>query len=124
VAGPVAKDRGSVHSRLRASSFPVIAARLSLAVSVLGCSSPRAPRRRSHKHRVSFEEAATAFLDPLARIFDDPDDARGERRFILAGMSAMSRLVLVVHVERGERLRIISARLAAPRERSTLETEV
>jgi uncharacterized protein len=76
------------------------------------------------KHRVSFEEAATAFLDPLARIFDDPDDARGERRFILAGMSAMSRLVLVVHVERGERLRIISARLAAPRERSTLETEV
>lgn len=75
------------------------------------------------KHGVSFEEAATAFLDPLARIFDDPDDARGEHRFLLTGMSAKNRLVLVVHVERGDRLRIISARLATRRERSKLEGE-
>jgi len=39
-------------------------------------------------------------------------------------MAAVSRLLLVVHIERGDRLRIISARLATPRERSTLETEV
>ncbi len=75
------------------------------------------------KHGVSFEEAATAFLDPLARIFDDPDDASGEGRFLLAGMSAKERLLLVVHVERGVRLRIISARLATRRERSNLESE-
>ena len=75
------------------------------------------------KHRVSFDEAATAFLDPLARVFDDPDDARSEERFLLVGQSAMRRLLLVVHVERGDRLRIISARLATPGERSTLEEE-
>jgi uncharacterized DUF497 family protein len=74
------------------------------------------------KHRVSFEEAATSFLDPLARLFDDPD-ARGERRFLLVGVSAMTRLLLVVHVEGRDRLRIISARLATPHERSNLETE-
>ena len=76
------------------------------------------------KHGVSFEEAATAFLDLFARIFDDPDDARGEERFLLAGMSATNRLLLVVHVERGDRLRIISARLATRRERSNLQGEV
>lgn len=76
------------------------------------------------KHGVSFEEAATAFLDPLARIFDDPDDARGEQRLLLSGMSAKNRLVIVVHVERGDRLRIISARLATRRERSNLRDEV
>ena len=76
------------------------------------------------KHGVSFEEAATAFLDPLARIFDDPDDARGEERFLLTGVSAKDRLLLVVHVERGDRLRIISARLATRRERSKLQDEV
>lgn len=75
------------------------------------------------KHGVSFEEAATAFLDPLARVYDDPDRARGEVRFLLVGMSAKSRLVLIVHVERGESLRIISARLATGRERSKLESE-
>jgi uncharacterized DUF497 family protein len=75
------------------------------------------------KHGVSFEEAATAFLDPLARVFDDPDHGRGELRFLLVGMSAKSRLVLIVHVERGDSLRIISARLASSRERSNLESE-
>lgn len=75
------------------------------------------------KHRVSFEEAATAFLDPLGRVFDDPDHARGEHRFLLVGVSAMSRLLLVVHVERGDSLRIVSARLATKRERFNLETE-
>ena len=75
------------------------------------------------KHRVSFEEAATAFLDPLAQVFDDPDHGRDEQRFLLVGVSAMSRLLLVVHVERGDALRIVSARLATKRERFNLETE-
>jgi len=78
---------------------------------------------KQRKHGVSFEEAATAFLDPLAQIFDDPDDASGEERFLLTGVSAKNRLVLVVHVERGARLRIISARLATRRERAKLQDE-
>jgi uncharacterized DUF497 family protein len=80
-------------------------------------------RSNKRKHHVSFEEAATSFLDPLARVFEDPD-SKGEQRFLLVGVSAMTRLLLVVHVERGDRLRIISARLATPRERSNLEREV
>lgn len=76
------------------------------------------------KHSVSFEEAATAFLDPMARIFDDPDLVRDELRFLLVGMSVRSRLFVVVHVERGDSLRIISARLATSRERFNLESEV
>lgn len=75
------------------------------------------------KHRVSFEEAATAFLDPLSRIFDDPDHSHDGWRLLLVGVSAMSRLLLVVHVERGDSMRIVSARLATKRERFNLETE-
>jgi len=61
------------------------------------------------KHGVSFDEATTAFEDPQHLIFDDGSDAA---RYILIGVSARSRLVTVVHVERGERERIISARSA------------
>ena len=75
------------------------------------------------KHGVTFEEAATAFLDPLGTIFDDPDYGGGEPRFLLVGLSAKTRRVLVVHIERGESLRIISARLATRRERYNLEGE-
>jgi hypothetical protein len=69
------------------------------------------------KHGVSFEEAATAFLDPMPRIFDDPDLIRDELRFLLVGMSARSRRLVVVHAERGASLGIISVRLATRRER-------
>jgi uncharacterized DUF497 family protein len=78
--------------------------------------------KNKRKHGVSFEEAATAFLDPLARVFDDPEHSVGEQRFLLVGVSAMSRTVLVVHVERAAVLRIISARLATRRELATMET--
>ena len=60
--------------------------------------------------RVSFEEAATVFADPLARVFDDPDHSIDEPRFLLLGVSYARRELIVVHVERGDRLRIISAR--------------
>jgi uncharacterized DUF497 family protein len=73
------------------------------------------------KHGVSFEEAATVFLDPHARLFDDPDVKANEARFLLVGVSAAARVLVVVHVERGERLRIISARRATPRERNAVE---
>jgi len=54
------------------------------------------------KHGVSFEEAATAFGDPLAITIPDPDhSAAGEHRFILIGRSEREHLLVVVHVERG-----------------------
>lgn len=65
------------------------------------------------KHGVSFDEATTIFLDPLADTFDDPDHSADERRFITLGTSARHRLLFVAHADSGEdRVRIISARLA------------
>jgi uncharacterized protein len=73
------------------------------------------------KHGVSFEEAATVFLDAHARVYADPDSGGSESRFLLVGLSAATRTLIVVHVERGEHLRIISAREATRRERRDLE---
>ena len=65
------------------------------------------------KHCVSFEEAKTVFADELGRLIPDPDHSDGEERFILMGMSAYSRLLVVCHCERDEdTVRIISARKA------------
>lgn len=73
------------------------------------------------KHGVTFEEAATVFLDPLARLAEEPDRVDDEDRFLLVGHSEARRLLLVVHVERGDRLRIVSARVPTRRERAQLE---
>ncbi len=75
------------------------------------------------KHGVPFEEATTVFADPLARTIPDPDDASDEVRLLILGASRARRVLVVVHVERGERLRIISARLATRREQLTLKEE-
>ncbi len=70
------------------------------------------------KHGVSFEEAATVFLDPLAMTFDDPDHSVDERRFITVGDSKRRRVVIVAHCDVGEdQIRIISARKATRAER-------
>ena len=74
------------------------------------------------KHRVSFDEAATTFFDPLSMTVPDPDHSVGERRFITMGASSGGRLVVVAHTERGSTLRIISARLASAPERKRYET--
>ena len=73
------------------------------------------------KHRVDFEDAGTVFLDPLAITFPDPDHSLAEGREITIGSTMRGRLVLVSHCERGERIRIISARLAARTERRQYE---
>lgn len=70
------------------------------------------------KHRVSFEEAATVFLDPLALTFDDPDHSAQERRFVMLGESERRRVLFVAHAEvENDRIRIISARKATRGER-------
>lgn len=73
------------------------------------------------KHGVSFEEAATVFGDPLSLTIDDPLHSAEEDRLIMIGQSYRGRMLVVVHAERGDNVRIISARLATPRERRTYE---
>lgn len=73
------------------------------------------------KHRVSFEEAITALLDPLSKTDSDPDHSIEEDRFITFGMSARQRLLIVSYTERGEAIRLISARLATKTERKIYE---
>ena len=75
------------------------------------------------KHGVSFEEAKTVFADDFARLIRDPDHSHGEERFILLGMSARFRLLIVCHCERGsDVIRIISARKADRYERKQYES--
>lgn len=66
------------------------------------------------KHRVSFEEARSAFLDENARVLPDPEHSEEEDRFVLLGMSASLRILLVHHCYREAEsvIRIISARKA------------
>jgi uncharacterized DUF497 family protein len=75
----------------------------------------------ARKHGVTFEEAATVFLDPLAKIFDDQRHGLDEPREIIIGHSATERLLLVAFVERDETVRIISARPATRVERRDYE---
>ena len=67
------------------------------------------------KHGISFEEAASVLLDPMALGFEDPD-SQGESRWIVLGMSSQARLLTVVYTLRGERIRLISARKATRKE--------
>ena len=73
------------------------------------------------KHGISFPEAATVFRDPLATTADDRDHSIDEARFLTLGSSEQGRLLAIVHTERGDRIRIISARPATPAERRMYE---
>ena len=73
------------------------------------------------KHRVSFEEASTALLDPLSKTDLDPDHFIDERRFITFGISARHRLLVVSYTAHDEITRLISARPATRREREIYE---
>jgi uncharacterized DUF497 family protein len=81
---------------------------------------PKASANRA-KHRITFEEAATAFRDPLGRITEDPRHSEGEQRFALLGQSEERRLLVVMFTERGEAIHLISARKATRRERKEYE---
>lgn len=72
-------------------------------------------------HGVSFEEAATIFRDPLSQTGRDPDHSIDEERFVVFGVSSLGRLLVVAHTERGDTIRIISARAATPGERKIYE---
>ncbi len=70
------------------------------------------------KHKISFDEAKTVFYDENARIIADPDHSHEEDRFIILGLSAALRLLVVCHCYRepNETIRIISARKATKNE--------
>jgi hypothetical protein len=73
------------------------------------------------KHDVTFEEGATIFNDPLIATIFDPDHSEDEQRYISIGISVQGRLLVVVHTEREERIRLISCRKATSAERKTYE---
>jgi len=83
---------------------------------------PEKAKRNLKKHGVSFEEAVTVLYDPLAATFDDPDHSVREQRLITVGFSSRARLLVISHAEKGEALRIISARRPTLRERKKHET--
>lgn len=74
------------------------------------------------KHGISFAEATSVFGDPLELMITDPDHSDSELRFVSMGLSGQGRLLVVSYTERSERVRIISARLATPRERRQYES--
>ena len=73
---------------------------------------PVKARTNLRKHGVSFAHAEQALLDPMAFTIEDPD-SRGEQRFITLGNDSLGRVLVIVHTQRDERTRLISARKAS-----------
>jgi len=73
------------------------------------------------KHGISFQEAVSAFYDPLATTGDDPDHSEDEERLVTFGFSSAGRLIVVCHTERDDVIRIISVRRATHAEREIYE---
>jgi uncharacterized protein len=73
------------------------------------------------KHGVSFEEAKTVFDDPLYIDFYDPDHSDKEDRYLIVGESDQKRLLIVSYTERGNSIRIISAREVTRSEREVYQ---
>jgi hypothetical protein len=73
------------------------------------------------KHKVSFSEAVSVFYDPLSATGNDPDHSIGEQRYVTFGISPSAHLLVVTHADRGDGIRIISARPATRAERKIYE---
>jgi uncharacterized protein len=85
---------------------------------------PRKARINLRKHGVSFTEAGTIFGDELAITVSDPDHSDNEDRYITIGWSDRRRLLIVSHTDRGDRIRIISARELTKAERKEYEKAI
>ena len=72
-------------------------------------------------HGVAFDEATTIFGDPFAITYTDPDHSVGEFRFLTFGVSSTGTALVVAHTDRGDKIRIISAREMTRRERAEYE---
>ena len=73
------------------------------------------------KHNISFEEASTVFGDDLSITIEDPLHSQNENRYILIGQSIHSRTLVVIHLEKTDAIRIISARRATKKEKRFYE---
>lgn len=82
---------------------------------------PRKAVANLREHGISFDEAATVFLDDLSLTGEDPDHSLHEERYVTFGISSSGRLLVVSHTDRGDRIRIISARPATRPERRIYE---
>jgi uncharacterized DUF497 family protein len=80
---------------------------------------PKEAEQNLKAHDVDFREAATVFDDPLSTV----DHSVGERRFLIIGMSALGRILVVSHTDSGDIIRIISARSATRNERRFYEED-
>lgn len=78
-------------------------------------------RENARKHKVTFEEAVSVFTDPFLLTFPDDKHSDSEDRFISIGRSERRRVLLVVHTDRGDAIRLISCRKATSAERKTYE---
>jgi uncharacterized DUF497 family protein len=83
----------------------------------------RKARSNLRKHRVSFREAVAVFADPFSITIADPVHSSDEERQVLIGATTSLRLLVVVHTERRDRIRIISARTATQAEQEQYERE-
>jgi uncharacterized DUF497 family protein len=84
------------------------------------CNESKAERNLS-KHGISFEEAKTVFDDPLYVDFYDPDHSDEEERYLIVGESNRGRLLIVSYTDRGNSIRLISAREVTRTEREAYE---
>lgn len=82
---------------------------------------PEKAQRNETKHGVSFLEACTVFDDDYASTVVDPDHSEGEVRYLTFGISNSGRALVVTHTNRGDNIRMISARPMTPRERKAYE---
>jgi uncharacterized DUF497 family protein len=82
---------------------------------------PNKAKKNLAIHGITFDEASTAFKDTLSLTVYDPLHSESEDRFVLIGSSHKNRLLVVIHTEHEERIRIISARKAAKDERKQYE---
>jgi uncharacterized DUF497 family protein len=78
---------------------------------------PNKAKENLENHGISFDEASTAFGDTLSLAIYDPLHSEKEDRFVLIGNSYRDRLLVVVHTERGDYIRLISARKATNQQR-------
>lgn len=82
---------------------------------------PQKADRNLRKHDVSFQEAASVLGDPLSITYHDPDHSATEHRLITVGMSQSGQVLMVAHTDRGDNIRIISARITTRQERRHYE---
>jgi uncharacterized DUF497 family protein len=73
------------------------------------------------QHKVTFDEGATVFSDPLSITIPDPDHSIDEERYLDIGTSDKGRVLIVSYTERGTKIRMISCRKATPAERRPYE---